>query len=148
VQSVKRLLGHVNYRGIFSTEVKRDEATGTCLIIDVNARPWWFVEFAGQCGVDVCSMAVQDALGLPVSPVRQYRAGLRCVYPYYDFSACVELRREKRLSLSGCMKAWLLSTQPEWRWTDPLPAIASTVALGRGWIGHRLHRKPRGRRGA
>jgi predicted ATP-grasp superfamily ATP-dependent carboligase len=35
----------------------------------INPRIWVYVEFAGRCGVDVCTMAYRDALGLPLGDV-------------------------------------------------------------------------------
>jgi len=129
VQTVSTLLSHVRYRGMFSAEFKRDERDGTCRLIEVNARPWWFVEFAGQCGVNVCEMAVLDALGEPVPNVTEYRIGKSCVYPYYDYFACRELRQTGRLSIAGWAASWVRSTQPVLRWSDPLPALTETARL-------------------
>ena len=32
-------------------------------ILEINARPWWYVELASRCGVDVCTMSYRDAFG-------------------------------------------------------------------------------------
>ena len=129
VEAVTTLLSHARYRGMFSAELKRDERDGLCRLIEVNARPWWFVEFAGQCGLNVCEMAVLDALGEPVRDVTEYRVGKSCVYPYYDYYACRELRRVGRLSIAGWATSWIRSTQPVLRWSDPLPALTQTARL-------------------
>ena len=131
VVSICRLLSHVGYRGMFSAEFKRDERDGTCRLIEVNARPWWYVEFAGQCGVNVCAMAVQDALGQPVADVNHYRIGKSCVYPYYDFFACRELRASGGLSVARWVTSWMRSTQPVLRWSDPFPALSDTTLMVR-----------------
>ncbi len=39
VESVRKVLGEVKYRGIFSAEFKRDVRDGLCKLIEVNARP-------------------------------------------------------------------------------------------------------------
>ena len=129
VDTVDTLLSRVQYRGMFSAEFKRDERDGACKLIEVNARPWWFVEFAGQCGVNVCEMAVLDALGEAVPTVTEYRVGKSCVYPYYDYYACRELRQAGRLSIARWAASWIRSTQPVLRWNDPLPAVAETAKL-------------------
>ncbi len=129
VETVGRLLSHARYRGIFSAELKRDDRDGVCRLIEVNARPWWFVEFAGQCGVNVCDMAVRDALGEPVADVTDYTVGKSCVYPYYDYYACRELRRGGKLSLAAWAASWTRSTQPVLRLSDPLPALTETAGL-------------------
>jgi D-aspartate ligase len=129
VDTVRRLLAHVGFRGIFSVEFKRDARDGVCRLIEVNARPWWFVEFAGQCGVNVCEMSVRDALGEPGTVVRDYRVGRRCVYPYYDYPACRELYREGNLTLASWIASWATSTQPVFRWNDPVPAMTATAGI-------------------
>ena len=132
VETVTRLLKHLKFRGIFSVELKRDERDGVCRLIEVNARPWWYVEFAGQCGVDLISMYVADALGEPVAPVRDYTIGKSCVYPFYDYHACRALQKSHELTMGEWAKSWLGSTQPVFRWNDPMPAAeAVPIALKR-----------------
>jgi D-aspartate ligase len=127
VDTVTRLLAHVGYCGVFSTELKRDERDGVCRLIEVNTRPWWFVEFAGRCGVNVCAMAVRDALGEhPVAQI-EYAAGRRCVHPYYDFNVCLELRRQGKLSIGAWARSWATSEQPVLRWSDPGPGVRVLV---------------------
>jgi predicted ATP-grasp superfamily ATP-dependent carboligase len=132
--TVTRLLAHVRYRGIFSAELKRDERDGKFKLLEVNVRPWWYVEFTGRCGVDVCRLAYQDALGEPVQGVRSYAIGRRCVYPYYDYYACRALRRDGRLSLAAWATSWLTAMQPVFRWADPLPALGEVAAIVRGRV--------------
>jgi D-aspartate ligase len=129
VETVTRLLERLRVRGIFSVELKRDERDGVCRLIEVNARPWWYVEFAGQCGVNVCSMYVSDALGERVAPVDEFTTGKTCVYPYYDFSACMALRASHELTMREWAISWLTSTQPVSRWSDPMPATAAVGVL-------------------
>jgi len=62
VASVQKLLSAVSYRGIFSAEFKLDRRDGRYKIIEVNARPWWFIGFAADCSVDTAVMAYLDAL--------------------------------------------------------------------------------------
>jgi predicted ATP-grasp superfamily ATP-dependent carboligase len=119
------LLKHLKYRGVFSVELKRDERDGVCRLIEVNARPWWYVEFAGQCGVDVISMYVADALGERVAPVRDYTTGKSCVYPSYDYHACRALQKSHELTMRAWVMSWLGSTQPVLRWSDPMPATGA-----------------------
>ncbi|HEV8449329.1 MAG TPA: hypothetical protein VGQ44_21070 [Gemmatimonadaceae bacterium] len=129
VATVTTLLSHVRYRGMFSAEFKRDARDGICRLIEVNARPWWYVEFAGQCGVNVCGMSVLDALGEDVPETIGYRLGKSCVYPYYDYFACRELHARGELTTFEWMSSWLRSTQPVLRWSDPFPAFSETATL-------------------
>jgi hypothetical protein len=86
-------------------------------------------------------MAYQDALGEPVEPVTRYAVGRTCVYPYYDFYACRDLRRRGQLSPSAWAKSWFASLQPVFRWNDPLPALTELATI----VGRRLRRGPRGK---
>jgi predicted ATP-grasp superfamily ATP-dependent carboligase len=136
---LQTLLSHLRYRGIFSAEFKRDEITGVFNIIEVNARPWWYVEFAARCGVNVCAMALADALGERVDTVSAYAVGRRCVFPYYDLDAVREELRTGKTNLVGWARSWLGAQQPVFRWSDPAPAVGEIVAL----LGQRVRRKKR-----
>jgi D-aspartate ligase len=56
------LLEQMSYRGIFSAEFKYHLRDRTFKRIEINARPWWYMEFAAHCGVDVVSMATNPAV--------------------------------------------------------------------------------------
>ncbi len=128
VASLERILAGVGHRGIFSAEFKRDPRDGEFKLLEVNARAWWFVEFAAQCGVDVCRSAYLDALGEPVPEVVDYPLGRRCVHPYHDYFACRELRQRGELSLGGWLTSWIGARQPVFQWMDPWPGVRGTVA--------------------
>jgi predicted ATP-grasp superfamily ATP-dependent carboligase len=123
------LFAFLHYRGIFSAEFKRDERDGVFNLIEVNARPWWYVEFAARCGVNVCKLAVRDALGQPVETIGHYALGRRCVFPYYDVDALRAEARAGRLSLPAGVRSWLGAYQPVFRWSDPLPALSDVAGL-------------------
>jgi predicted ATP-grasp superfamily ATP-dependent carboligase len=134
--TLKSLFKDIGYRGIFSAEFKRDQRDGAFNLIEVNARPWWYVEFAARCGVNVCALAIRDALGEPVETISGYAVGRRCVFPYYDLQAVRAERLAGRLGLLGWASSWLGPYQPVFRWSDPLPSVGEVAAL----IGQRLRR--------
>ena len=104
VATLRTILAAVGYRGIFGGEFKRDERDGLFKILEVNARVWIYVEFAGRCGVDVCTMAYRDALGLEVTEAAHYRTGVRLVSPYLDFAAVRYAWRLGQMSqVRGCV---------------------------------------------
>jgi D-aspartate ligase len=127
--TLNSLFGDIGYRGIFSAEFKQDSRDGTFNLIEVNARPWWYVEFAARCGVNVCKLAVRDALGEPVETVSAYAVGRRCVFPYYDLQAIRIERSAGRLGMLEWAGSWLGAYQPVFRWSDPLPAVGELGAL-------------------
>jgi predicted ATP-grasp superfamily ATP-dependent carboligase len=128
-KTLARLFEELRYRGIFSAEFKQDARDGRFKLLEVNARPWWYVEFAARCGVDVCAMAVRDALGKPIETVDRYTVGRRCVYPYYDLSAVQVERAAGRLGLVAWARSWVGATQPVFRWNDPMPALGEVAAM-------------------
>ena len=124
IDSVQRLLPAAGYRGIFSAEFKKDERDGVYRILEVNIRPWWYVGFAVNCGVNVIDLAYRDALGLPVPKVDKYPVGKNCIYPYYDY-AC--LRESGQFNLISWLKDLWGAQQPVFCWRDPWPAAVATV---------------------
>ena len=128
------VLDHVGYRGVFSAEFKQDAKDGRFKLLEINTRPWWYVEFAARCGVDVCSMAYRDALAEPVESVETYRTGVECVYPYMDYFACRELLRSGELSLGDWLRSWVGAVQPVFRRDDPWPAVRATAGILSGKV--------------
>jgi predicted ATP-grasp superfamily ATP-dependent carboligase len=129
IATLKSLLADIEYRGIFSAEFKRDERDGTFNLIEVNPRPWWYVEFAARCGVNVCDLAVRDALGENVPMISTYSVGRRCVFPYYDLQAVRAEMSAGRLGILAWARSWLGPYQPVFRWSDPLPAMGEVAKL-------------------
>ena len=123
VDNVRRLLTTLDYRGIFSVELKHDPRDDQYKVIELNARPWWYVDFAARCGVDVCSLMYRDSLGLPVGDVPGYRTGQTLMYPPYDFSAVRPFGRDGHPSFARWCWQALRADQPVWRWSDPGPGL-------------------------
>lgn len=137
VDTLSRLLDGIGYRGVFSAEFKLDERDGLFKILEVNARPWWFVGFAARCGVDVCGMAYREALGERVEPVSEYRIGRRCVYPRLDLAGFLAERRRGHLGLWTLLRSWIGSEQLTLHWDDPSPGVRELLT----WSRSRLRRK-------
>lgn len=124
VETVDRLIAGCGLRGIFSVELKRDANTGIAKVLEVNARPWWYVHYATACGVNVCEMTYRAALGLAVAPHDgRYRVGRTCVYVRPDLRACRDLRREGKLSLLSCLPDWLGGEHMIFSASDPKPFV-------------------------
>ena len=121
--ALDRLLTHAKYRGVFSAEFKRDARDGRCCLLEVNPRPWWYVDFAARCGVDVCTMAYDDALGRPVSGGDRYEIGRSLIYPRLDWLASREMRRAGSISTTEYLWALLVADHPVHAWDDPLPGF-------------------------
>jgi predicted ATP-grasp superfamily ATP-dependent carboligase len=119
---LENLLEQISYRGVFSAEFKFDERDCTFKLIEINARPWWYVEFASRCGVDVCTMAYRDALGLPVPATDTYQVGRRCVFAVNDLRGWRGESRNQH-SLWSLLGSWLRCDSAPFHWNDPAPAL-------------------------
>lgn len=140
IQSLRRILAAVGYRGIFSAEFKQDARDGLFRILEINARVWIYVEFAGRCGVDVCSMSYRDALGLDPGAQPTYRCGARLVSPHIDIAAARHAYRRGELTARAWLRSWAGAQQPHFNWTDPRPALHEWKEIAT----HLLHRLVRG----
>ena len=124
IDDIKRLLAELNYRGIFSAEFKRDKRDGVYRILEVNTRAWTYVEFAARCGVNVCEMAYQDALGLPVhQATRDYKVGAGCVDFYRDFNTVRAQSAQARGPLPAILLQWAGAYFHSFRLDDPKPGL-------------------------
>ena len=138
VDTVRKVLAATAYRGIFSAEFKRDPRDGLFKLLEVNARPWWFIDFAVRAGVDVCRMAYDDALGRPVPQLDHYRVGAKCIYPYYDFFAMQPLVKQGRARWRHWPGDVLPALQPVGCWDDPLPGLVGFTRVLMAAFAHRL----------
>ncbi len=143
VDSLTRLLGALGYRGIFSAEFKRDAADGQFRIIEINARPWWYVEFAARAGVDVVKLAYRAAFGLPLDPPTRYQIGRTFMYPYYDYFACRALIPGRGEAVRTFLADAVGADQPVFAWDDPMPALRHWRRALPGIVARRLPRRRR-----
>ena len=139
--TVRRLITALGYRGIFSVELKQDARDRVHKVIELNARAWWYVEFAARCGVDVCMLAYHDALGQALQDPAPYQPGTALMYPAYDFSAARLLRREGSLSMARWMVQALWASEPVFQWDDPWPGIREYAEWVAGAIRNRMGRR-------
>ncbi len=140
VESTRRVLSAVDYHGIFSAEFKRDPRDGLFKLLEVNSRPWWFVDFAVRCGVDVCRMAYDDAQGVPVRRVGDYRVGATCVFPYYDFFAVQPMLDAGSITWRSWAGEIIRALQPVGCWDDPLPGLVAFSRVIKSAVRNRLYR--------
>ncbi len=138
VRALDRLMTGVGYRGAYSAELKRDARDGVLRCIEINVRPWWYIEFAETCGVNFVEMIYRDALGLPVPGVGEYRSGRSWIYPYYDFQACRHLVASGRMSVGHCVRSWLGSGWVGFAADDPMPGIVSAARFWWSFLGRHI----------
>lgn len=142
VESLDHLLASVSYRGIFSAEFKHDCRDSSFKILEINARPWWYVEFAARLGVDVCRLAYLDALGFPVESIQSYAIGRRCMYLPTDFSA---YRQQRSSPHAMNFLSWIWSCAGAhdalFAWDDPAPALTCAGGFLRSLWSNRIQHR-------
>ena len=117
-------MGSVAYRGIFSAGFKVDARDGHYKILEVNARPYWYIGFTAWSGVDLAEMTCRDALGSPVEPVKSYRLGVFGIYEINDALAIGRSLLSRRRPDGPVVRPWLLGHHALFSWRDPLPTLA------------------------
>ncbi len=142
IRSLEKLLSSVQYRGIFSAEFKFDARDGQFKLLEVNARPWWYLGFAADCGIDVASLAYRDALGLDVGQQKSYPVGVHFVYAEYDAPACSPAISPPGLSDWQRYRQWLKARQAVFAWDDLSPSLHQWKDRLVGKV-QRIFRKPR-----
>lgn len=125
-----RLLEGADFHGIFNAEFKKD-GSGDVRLIEVNVRPWWYIEFAARCGVDTCAMAYVEALGGNAEPDLDYEVGRRCIFFDLDLRAAVAEVRAGRFGPGDVLSSWMGSDRAIFAWDDPVAALRMTAR--RAW---------------
>jgi D-aspartate ligase len=122
---LSRLFDDLGFRGFFDAEFKYDGRDGRFKLLEVNARPWWQLELAEACGLDISGLAYRDALGLALSDGPPYPIGRTWVNPAPDLRAWHAVRfrgpSPPRAFFGGANAVWSVD--------DPLPAIDELLRL-------------------
>jgi D-aspartate ligase len=89
LSDTRRLLMETRYRGAFNVEFKHDVRDGQFKVIELNARPAWYIATIADIGPNLPWMLYRDAQDLPVEPSTEYRSGR---YGLYEFRDAVAIR--------------------------------------------------------
>ncbi|MEI7759608.1 MAG: hypothetical protein WCJ67_02450 [Thermoleophilia bacterium] len=127
VTDITRFLRGLGFYGTFSAEFKRDPRDGTFRILEVNGRPWWYIGFAADCGLDIVQLSYREALGLELQTVETYRTGVRCVLLHLDVRAFLYERRERGLTFGAWLRSVVGVRSAVFAWSDPRPALYFVV---------------------
>lgn len=130
-RNLDKLLEHVQYRGIFSAEFKRDSNSGEFKLLEVNTRPWVYIEFTGRCGVNMCELYIRDVLGLSFEGPQHYKVNKACIDLYADYCAIRDADRANRPGLAATLRTWCSSFKLVFSWSDPGPAMSFFLERGR-----------------
>ncbi len=70
-----RLIEHTGFVGLADIEFKRDPADGELKLLDVNPRPWLWIELAERCGINLPYLLYREAIGRPDGAVPTQQPG-------------------------------------------------------------------------
>jgi len=140
LDTLHTLFDHTDFHGIFSAEFKLDDRDGLFKILEVNCRPWWFIDYADRCGLSVCRAAYADALDLPIPDQQPYKVGKRGTYPVYDWEAFRNNDDRSIVAFFVMIFDWFRSYQPVFSWLDPAPAVGNFYKLASGRVRRQLAR--------
>ncbi|MDA1178125.1 MAG: hypothetical protein O2931_04925 [Planctomycetota bacterium] len=127
--SLRKILQHVGYRGIFSGEFKHDATDGQFRILEINTRAWVYVEFAASCGIDVCRLAYEDACGANVPDLKITRPGAGCVDLYHDLLSVRSMPTGERPNPLKLGYQWFRAHKSAFCFSDPYPAFRWTTQV-------------------
>jgi predicted ATP-grasp superfamily ATP-dependent carboligase len=140
LETLHSLFDHTGFHGIFSAEFKLDDRDGQFKILEVNCRPWWFIEYADRCGLSVCHAAYADVLDLPIPEQPSYKLGRRGTYPVYDWEAFRNDDDRGAFAIFVLIFNWVRSYQTVLSWSDPMPAVMNFYTLLSGKVRRRMAR--------
>lgn len=136
------LLAAFSWEGVAMVEYKRDAATGTPYIMEINGRFWGSLQLAIDAGVDFPRLLVEDAGA--GEAIRDYRIGVRSRWEWGDVDHLVaRLRHSSRAlalppgepgrasALAAFFRSFGRSDRAEvFRISDPRPFLRET----RDWV--------------
>jgi predicted ATP-grasp superfamily ATP-dependent carboligase len=120
--SLRTLLETIGYRGIFSAEFKQDIEDGTFKLIEINTRAWVYIQFADECGVNMCDLYIRDACEEDVPSAFTPLLDKYCVNFSNDIQAIRALPRAVRPAILEILLTWSKSFNVVFDWFDLRPA--------------------------
>ena len=130
------MLESVSYRGIFSAEFKRDARDGRFRLIEINTRPWIYIQFADKCGINFCDLYIRDALGEELDPVSVPDTDKYCVNLVADIRALRNMPAASRPGRLRVLAVWLRSFKLLFDWSDLRPALRRSAETLGSWSKH------------
>jgi predicted ATP-grasp superfamily ATP-dependent carboligase len=104
IDNLKKLLTRVNYRGIFSLEVKHDHRDGLYKFIELNARSWWYNIFPTMCNDNIIKMAFDDMLDLPIETPSSYKLDKYFIYWWPEIKSWKAMHKYRGFSYKSIIK--------------------------------------------
>jgi predicted ATP-grasp superfamily ATP-dependent carboligase len=144
LEHTDRLMGALHWDGVAMVEFKRNEATHTLALMEINARFWGSLQLAIDSGVDFPMLLLRLASGENVATQTTYRTGVKSRWFWGDVDALLTILFSRRSqlnlppgypgrfrSLLNFLKFWDSSVRDEiFRMNDLKPWLLET----RRWV--------------
>lgn len=138
IETLECLFDAIEYHGIFSAEFKLDERDNLFKLLEVNCRPWWYIEYADVCGLHVCKYAYQEALSQELDQFAGYELHKRGVYPMTDWASWRASDPDESESVFELLRKWIQAHQPIFSLQDPVPSLVNFCRLLKGAVARRI----------
>jgi D-aspartate ligase len=129
VAVTRKIIEAVGHRGAFSAEFKFDDRDGQFKILEVNARPYWYIAHTAAAGLDLAWMSYLDALEFPVPCVSSYRVGVFGIFEINDAIALWRSWSSLRRQDGPVFRPWLMGHRALFWWRDPGPALMEVQTI-------------------
>lgn len=139
-ESARRMLGALGWHGVAMVEFKRDEATDTFWLLEINGRFWGSLPLALACGVDFPYYLYQVAVDQAPAPPASYPAGVvarDAVAELKHFVRVMAHGRGHRLATLGQASTILHPWKKSFNWVtdDPEPGRREWLRVVTGAFG-------------
>ncbi|MBI4767076.1 MAG: ATP-grasp domain-containing protein [Deltaproteobacteria bacterium] len=95
----KRLLKTLNWQGVAMVEFKRESSTGQYKLMEINGRFWGSLQLAIDSGVDFPTILAKIAVGEKISPIRDYRIGVKTRWFWGDVDVLLSILFKSKKAL-------------------------------------------------
>jgi D-aspartate ligase len=137
-----RLLAAMQFTGMVEVEFKRDPATGSNMLLDVNPRAWGWQSLGARAGVDFPFLLWRLATGDEV-PATRAVPGVRWVRPGTDVLAAAGELAAGRLSVRDYARSLRRPLEfAIFARDDPLPSLVAPLLVARLVAGRMIAGRP------
>lgn len=99
IERSRALVETAGWQGVAMIEYKRDEVSGVPVLMEINGRFWGSLQLAIDAGVDFPRLLLEAVSGRPVTPVMEWRTGVRGRWFWGDMDHCLARLRSSAASL-------------------------------------------------
>ncbi|HLG05777.1 MAG TPA: ATP-grasp domain-containing protein [Gemmatimonadales bacterium] len=142
VEKAESLLAALDWSGVAMVEFKQDASSGRHFLMEINPRFWGSLQLAIDAGVDFPTYLIQLALGEAVTPVREWRVGIRSRWGWGEVDYLIARLRGSPSSpnlppdspgilrvVAQAATIWRPGQRGAvFRWSDPLPFVRESFS--------------------